>query len=148
MTHNRSVPVDTVIPHITYRNVAAAIDWLTRILGFVEHFRYGEAPDGTIAGAQMQLGRAYIMLTSARAGRTSPLEAGVNTQFVTIFVADVNAHYARTMAAGATIFEPLNESIYGELQYGVTDLEGHSWIFSQHIRDISPDEWGAKLATK
>lgn len=142
---NRSVPVATVIPHITYENVAVALEWLARTLGFVEHFRYGESPDGVIAGAQVHLGRAYVMLTSVRAGRTSPRRAGFNTQFVTIIVDDVRAHHARTKAAGATLFEDLHETEYGELQYGVTDIEGHYWIFSQHVRDLCPDEWGARL---
>jgi uncharacterized glyoxalase superfamily protein PhnB len=36
--------------------------------------------------------------------------------------------------------------MYGEKQYGVEDLEGHRWLFSQHVRDVSPEEWGAKVA--
>ena len=34
MVTNRSVPADTVLPHVTYRNVAAASDWLTKAFGF------------------------------------------------------------------------------------------------------------------
>jgi uncharacterized glyoxalase superfamily protein PhnB len=30
--------------------------------------------------------------------------------------------------------------MYGEKQYGVEDLEGHRWLFSQHVRDVSPEE--------
>ena len=37
MVTNRSVPADTVLQHITYRNVAAASDWLTAVFGFTEH---------------------------------------------------------------------------------------------------------------
>jgi hypothetical protein len=25
----------------------------------------------------------------------------------------------------------------------VLDLEGRQWNFSQHLRDVTPDEWGA-----
>jgi hypothetical protein len=46
----------------------------------------------------------------------------------------------------ATIFEDLNETIYGERQYGVEDLGGHRWLFSQHVRDADPAEWGAIIA--
>ena len=48
MVTNRSVPVDTVLPHITYRDVAEASRWLTATFGFAEHFRYGppDAPSG------------------------------------------------------------------------------------------------------
>jgi len=43
--------------------------------------------------------------------------------------------------------EPLHETAYGELQYGVEDLAGHHWLFSRHARDVSPDAWGATLAS-
>jgi uncharacterized glyoxalase superfamily protein PhnB len=59
----------------------------------------------------------------------------------------VETHYARTKAAGAKIVEDLHETMYGELQYGVEDLEGHHWLFSRHAHDVSPDAWGAKIVT-
>ena len=141
---NRSVPVDTVLPHITYRNLGAAIEWLGKTFGFREHFRYGEP----VAGAQMHLGNAWIMAASARPGRTSPAEAGCATQMVSVFVGDVDAHYAHTKAAGAKVVEELHITEYGEQQYGVEDLEGHVWIFARHARDVNPEEWGAKVAEK
>jgi uncharacterized glyoxalase superfamily protein PhnB len=130
---------------LTYQNVATAIDWLTRIFGFEEHYRYGppEAPQG----AQMHLGQAWIMLTSSRPGRSSPAQVGCYTQSLTVFVEDVDAHFARVKSSGARICEELHETMYGERQYGVEDLEGHHWLFSHHARDISPDEWGAILAS-
>jgi uncharacterized glyoxalase superfamily protein PhnB len=145
MLRNRSVPTNTVLPHLTYEDVAAALAWLRATFGFAEHYRYGEH-DGRVSGAQMHLGDAWIMLNSARAGSTSPARLGYQTQSLTIFVDDVDAHYARARAAGATIVEELHETAYGERQYGVEDLEGHRWLFSQHVRDVSPDEWGATIA--
>jgi uncharacterized glyoxalase superfamily protein PhnB len=142
---NRSVPADTVLPHVVYQNVAKAIAWLTTTFGFTEHYRYGE-PGGPVGGAQMYLGNAYIMLRSARPGETSPAQIGQQTQSLTIFVEDVDAHYERTKSAGAKIIEELNETFYGERQYGVEDLEGHHWLFSKHVRDVSPDQWGAAIA--
>ncbi len=65
---------------------------------------------------------------------------------MTVFVDDIDAHLARVMAAGAKIVEGLNETVYGEWQYVAEDLEGHRWLFSQRVRDVSPDEWGAMLA--
>lgn len=138
---NRSVPTNTVLPHLVYVDVAAALAWLSGTFGFEEHYRYGE-PDG----AQMRLGSACIMLYRSRPGAASPQQLGSRTQSLTVFVEDVDAHYERTRSAGARIFEEMNETIYGERQYGVEDLEGHRWLFSQHVRDVSPDEWGAKLA--
>ena len=54
--NNRSVPVDTVLPHVTYQNLGEAIAWLTRAFGFEEYFRYGDGP----SGGQMFAGNAVI----------------------------------------------------------------------------------------
>jgi len=142
MPKNRSVPTDTVLPHVVYQNVAEAIAWLTTAFGFIEHYRYGDPVDG----AQMHLSNAWIMLARARPGRSSPSQANYWTQSLTVFVDDVDAHYRRAKAAGAKVVEELNETAYGERQYGAEDLEGHHWLFSQHARDVSPDDWGAKIA--
>jgi len=144
MINNRSVPTDTVVSHLIYENVGEAIAWLTKTFGFSEHYRYSDPIDG----AQMRFGKAVIMLGHARGKRASPKQLGGGTQSVTIFVDDVDAHYRRTKAAGAKIVEELNETGYGERQYGVEDLDGHHWLFSKHARDVSPDEWGARIAAR
>jgi uncharacterized glyoxalase superfamily protein PhnB len=143
MTSNRSVPTDTVLPHVVYQDVAKATEWLTRIFGFSEHYRYGEP----VSGAQMYAGKACIMVRNAR-GEGSPAQLGYGTQSLTIFLDDVEAHYARVKSAGAKIVEELHETIYGEFQYGVEDLDGHHWLFSRHARDLSPDKWGAIIAKR
>jgi uncharacterized protein len=63
-----------------------------------------------------------------------------------VFVNDVDAHFQRSKSAGARIVEDLHETVYGERQYGVEDLDGHHWLFSRHARDLSPDEWGATVS--
>ena len=147
MLKNRSVPADIILPHLTYQNVPEAVDWLTKTFGFTEHYRYGE-PGGRVEGAQMHLGDAWIMLNSARPGRASPAQVGHDTQSLTVFVDDVDAHFERAKSAGAKIVEGLHETEYGERQYGAEDLEGHHWLFSCHARDVSPDKWGATIAGK
>jgi uncharacterized glyoxalase superfamily protein PhnB len=144
MLKNRSVPADVILPHLTYANAAAAIEWLTRVFGFVEHYRYG-APDDP-NGAQLHLGEAWIMINGVRPGRSTPALLGCDTQSLTVFVEDVDAHFERAKAAGAKIVEDLHETEYGERQYGVQDLDGHHWLFSRHARDVSPEEWGATIA--
>lgn len=139
---NRSVPVDTVLPHIVYRDIVGALAWLTGTFGFTEHYRYGDP----VSGAQMYLRNAWIMLTSAGGRSASPAQLGRITQSLTVFVDDVDAHFDRAKSSGARIVEDLHETVYGERQYGVEDPEGHHWLFSQHARDVSPDEWGATIA--
>ena len=139
---NRSVPVDSLIPHVCYARLDEAIEWLVAAFGFAEHFRYGDP----VAGAQLHLGNAWIMVSSARPGQTSPVEAGAMTQYLTIFIEDVDGHYQRAQAAGAKILEEPHETVYGEYQYAADDLEGHRWLFSRHARDCAPGDWGATVA--
>ena len=140
---NRSVPTATVLPHLTYRSVTDACDWLTRVFGFSEHYRYGDP----VSGIQMHLGDAYIMLTGPRPGTECPAQLGYRTQMLTVFLEEVDAHYAKAKQEKAKIVEELHETIYGERQYGVEDLDGHRWLFSQHARDVSPTDWGATVVS-
>jgi len=125
-TMNRSVPTSTLLTHLVYRSLPEACDWLGNVFGFSEHYRYGEP----VSGIQMYLGEAYIMLTGPRSGTDSPIVLGKGTQTLTVFVDDVEAHYSKVKLGGARIWEELHETIYGERQYGVEDLDGHRWLFS------------------
>ncbi len=142
MLRNRSVPVDTVLPHVAYQDVAGAIEWLRRAFGFAEHYRYGDP----VSGAQMRAGGAWIMVVSARGEFATPARLGFRTQSITVFIDGVDAHYERAKAAGVKIVEDLHETVYGERQYGAKDLDGHLWLFSQHAQDLSPADWGATIA--
>lgn len=142
MISNRSVPTDTVLPHVVYQDLDEAIAWLNRAFGFCEHYRYGEPA----SGAQLRLGNAWIMVRRAREGQESPARLGYGTQSLTVFVEDVNGHFQRAKAAGAKIVEEPHETEYGEYQFAAEDLDGHHWLFSRHARDVSPVQWGAKIA--
>jgi uncharacterized glyoxalase superfamily protein PhnB len=87
-----------------------------------------------------------VRSTARRPGRATPAQVGHQTQSLTVFVDDVDAHFERAKAAGVKIVEDLHETVYGERQYGAEDLEGDRWLFSRHARDVSPDEWGATIA--
>src|SRR5215467_3416257 len=144
MISNRSVPADTILPHISYPDVAEAVAWLTSAFGFIEHYRYGDP--GAPSGAQMHLGDAWIMVNQAKPDNASPAQLGYGTQSLTVFVEDVGAHFERAKLAGVRIVEELHETEYGEFQYGAEDLAGHHWLFSRHARDVSPEEWGAAVS--
>ena len=142
MITNRSVPANAVPPHVAYPDVPEAIEWLAKTFGFREHYRYGDP----VSGAQVHLGDAWVMLKRVREDSSTPAQLGRWTQSLSVFVEDVEAHFAHTKAAGAGIVEDLHETIYGELQYGVEDFAGHHWLFSRHAHDRNPADWGATVA--
>jgi uncharacterized glyoxalase superfamily protein PhnB len=73
MIKNRSLPTDTVLPHVMYKDLAKAIEWLGKAFGFREQYRYGEP----LSGAQVHFGKAWIMVKQAREGWASPQSLGL-----------------------------------------------------------------------
>lgn len=141
MISNRSLPTDTVLPHVMYQDIVEAISWLNHAFGFIEHYRYGDP----VSGAQVKAGNAWIMLKQIQNEGKTPKQLGFGTQDLTIFIEDLEAHFEKAKSAGAIILEDLHETVYGELQYAAEDLDGHHWLFSRHACDLSPDQWGAIL---
>lgn len=72
----------------------------------------------------MRLEDAWIMLHES--DERTPEVDKQPTHTIIVFVEDVGAHFERARAAGAEITEELNETIYGEHQYGAADLAGHA----------------------
>ena len=120
-----------VIPTMRYRDAAAAIDWLCRVLGFSRHLVVpGEG--NSIAHAQLALGDGMIMLGSERDdeyGRlmTVPDPQGPNTQSAYVVVDDPLALHDRAVEAGADIVMPLQYPEYGGAFFACRDPEGHIW---------------------
>jgi uncharacterized glyoxalase superfamily protein PhnB len=142
MVQNRSNPAHFLLPHLCYKDVATAIDWLRSAFGFVEEYRFGDPTDGAL----VHLGEAWILLQSEYQHRKSPATLGAVTASLSVFVEDVEGHCARAQAAGATILNEPRETEFGEFEYRAVDHEGHLWTFSRHARDLKPEDWGARTA--
>ena len=139
----------TLVPYLCYDDAPAAIDFLCRAFGFEERYRI-PMEDGRIGHAELLLGGNVLYLASAypEMGFTSPakLEA-VHTQ-VHADVPDVDAHFGRARAAGATIVAEPADQPYGDRVYRAVDPEGHRWSFSTTVRAMSPEEIRAAFAGK
>jgi uncharacterized glyoxalase superfamily protein PhnB len=117
-----------IFPGLYYRDGRAALAWLERAFGFVTGIEV-PAADGGVTHAEMHFGYGTIMLDS---GPRDPAAWGGNDQAVYVYVADPDAHYARSAAAGARIVMPLHDTPWGERAYYVFDLEGFLWGFSTY----------------
>jgi len=130
----------TMYPSFRYDDAPAAIDWLVRAFGFKRHAVYPN-PDGTIAHAELSLGRGMIMLGSTKAdfmGMKSPRTLGAVTGGLYVVIDDVDAHCARATAAGAIIVRPLTDQSYGGRDYSCRDLEGNLWSFGTYVPEPTP----------
>lgn len=126
----------TIIPALRYRDAPAAIEWLCDAFGFEKHLVVpGE--DGSIVHAQLGFGDGMVMLGSSRDdvfGQLikTPSEAGGCTQAPYVVVADIDAHYQKAKAAGATIVAELERWDHGGSGYTCRDLEGNVWTFGSY----------------
>ena len=118
-----------IIPYIFYRDVPAALAWLTAAFGFVEVLRH-ETPSGGVH-AEMMLDGQMIMMGqgSGDAGHQSARDAGTSTQGIFVWIADADAHFAKAEAAGAEIVHPPADLPCGR-GYHARDLDGHPWFFT------------------
>lgn len=125
-------PRPTIFPKLYYNDAPAALEWLVRVYGFTTRL---VVPDGNgkIIHAELSFGGGAIMLGSARpeAGLSSPQDLSGLNQMNSVYVADPDAHYAHTVAAGAEIINPLYDAVQG-LGYETKDLEGHVWSFGNY----------------
>ncbi|MBC5801319.1 MAG: VOC family protein [Candidatus Eremiobacteraeota bacterium] len=127
-----------IAPHLIYEDPARAIGWLTRAFGFAERTSARHtSPGGTVERAQMTVDDSILTLGLPSIHGQSPKE-GVSTM-LKIYVDDVDAHYQRARAAGATIVLELADRPWGDRVYQASDPEGHQWSFAQHIFDVAPD---------
>jgi PhnB protein len=124
-----------VLPHLIYDDVGAAIAWLTDVFGFSERTAARHTgPDGTIGRTQMEIADSLITVGQPSIHADSP-SGGVSSMLY-VYVDDVDGHYRRTRAAGATIVTEPADRPWGDRVYQVTDPEGHQWSFARHIRDV------------
>jgi uncharacterized glyoxalase superfamily protein PhnB len=121
-----------VIPYLIYADAARAIDYLRDVFGFKEELRY-PMEDGRVGHAELSYDGNLIYLASEFDGfGVSPKRLSDTHCGLYWLVDDVDAHFARTRDAGATIVsEPIED--HGTRFYRALDAEGHRWTFSMPL---------------
>jgi uncharacterized glyoxalase superfamily protein PhnB len=142
---NRSAPTAAIVPILVYEDVGKALEFLSRAFGFKERLRAEWG--GAISHAQMDIGGGSIMM-GKQGGPFKVASGDTVSQYAHVHVENVDAHFARAKAAGATILKEPEDMPFGVRQYTAKDIGGHWWTFSQNIRDVDPADWGAKVATE
>jgi uncharacterized glyoxalase superfamily protein PhnB len=125
-----------IIPMLAYADAPAALTFLCEAFGFEERFRMA-MDDGRIGHAEIGYQDNIVMLATVwrEAGMASPLElSGVHSQ-IFCRVDNVDAHYEKARAAGATIVAQPADQPYGERMYRAVDPEGHRWIFASPLAE-------------
>jgi PhnB protein len=130
----------TLQPMLSYEDVGAAADWLAQAFGFAEVRRFEDG--GVVTHCVMSLDEGIFHLGNPGPDYIGPRRHAESceqarrwreTPFVVdgvlAYVDDLDAHFARARAAGATILSEPEEGGAG-MQYRVEDVEGHRWMFA------------------
>ena len=118
-----------ITPYLLYEDADQAVAFLTRAFGFREVDRQVGRGGGIHLEMEVSPGGARIYLGSPGGDFRGPARVG-RTSLQYVLVDDVNAHYDRAKAAGATITEELIDMPYGDRRYGCRDPQGHEWYFA------------------
>ncbi|HEY5424749.1 MAG TPA: VOC family protein [Ilumatobacteraceae bacterium] len=132
----------TITAYISVRNAAAAIAFYVEAFDAVEVSRL-VGDDGRIGHAEITIGSSKLMLADEypEIDVVGPQTRGGPTCSFTIEVPDVDASFARAVAAGATVERPVADQFHGNRMGWVRDPFGHRWTLSTPIADFDRAEY-------
>lgn len=134
-------------PYLAVRDAAKAIEFYKAALGATELYRL-PMPDGKVAHAELTVGAARFMLADALppwANKTARDFGGTPVAMV-LFTENVDALAERFVKAGGKQLRALETHFYGDRSGQFEDPEGHRWMLSQHVEDVSPEEMQRRMA--
>lgn len=116
----------SVAPYLIVAGASATIDFLKQVFDASELRRFAE-PGGKVMHAEVRIGDTVVMMGDAGEG-WPPAAAHVH-----VYVSDVDAIYARALAAGATSVQPPVQKQDEDKRGGVKDAAGTTWWISTRV---------------
>jgi PhnB protein len=148
MTNVKPIPegFSTATPNLVVDRGAEAIEFYERAFGAEVQARLEAG--GMLVHAALRIGDSMVTLCDAMPdhGFVAPDREAPVTQFITLYVEDADALFARAVDAGATEINPVTDHIHGDRAGSVRDPFGHRWAVATHIEDISEAEMQRRMA--
>ena len=140
-TTNPPAGYHTVTPALIVRDGGAAIAFYQKAFG-AELVGRMDGPDGRLMHAEIRIGDSTIMLGEENEawGTRSPLSMNGNPGSLHLYVPDADAAFARALAAGATVQQPLEDAFWGDRYGKVTDPFGHHWGIATRVKEMTEAE--------
>jgi PhnB protein len=129
----------TLTPGCTLSGAAKAIDLYRKVFGAEQRVRF-DAPDGSVAHAELAFGDSLLML--GEASKENPPHGSR----LMIYVADVDATFKKAVDAGFSVKEPLQVQFWGDRTGRVVDPHGNEWFIATHVEDVSEEEMKRRMA--
>lgn len=126
MSRFKPVNYNSVSPYLIVSGASGTIAFLTRVFGAVELRRH-PTPSGTIMHAEVRLDDTVVMLADGTDG-WPPMASHVH-----VYVADVDATYARALEAGAVSVQVPVKKEDEDKRGGVKDAGGTTWWIATKV---------------
>jgi PhnB protein len=130
-----------VTPYLIAAGAADAIVFYQRAFGATELVRLAD-PTGKVMHAELQVEGSNFMLADEfpDMGYRSPKSLGGSPVSLYLAVADVDAFFARALAAGAAETMAVADQSDGDRRGTLTDPFGHIWLIATRKETISHEE--------
>jgi len=132
--------------YLAVEDASKAIDFYKEAFGAVEVGRVADAT-GRILHAGIRIGDSPIDIAPevAEWGNIGPDTLGGTSISVALYVEDVDEVFARAVAAGATVLDPVQDYFYGDRGGKLKDPFGHRWMVATHKEDVSIEEMQRRM---
>lgn len=136
-----------VTPYLIVDGAAKALDFYVQVFGAKEVMRM-PGPDGRVAHAEILIGDSHVMLAdeAPQMGIRGPQPGAATPLSLMVYVPDVDAMFAKAIAAGASEQRAVMDQFYGDRSGTLRDPFGHVWTISTHIEDVTPEEAQRRMA--
>ena len=136
-----------VNPYLTIDGVADAVPFYEAVFGATERMRLTD-PSGRVGHTEIEIGDSVIMMSDEfpEMDVLGPLKVGGNPTWVSVYVPDVDAAFAKAIALGATEVRPVEDQFFGDRSGQFVDPWGHRWGVATHIEDVPADEMAGRAA--
>jgi PhnB protein len=136
-----------ITPHIVVQGAERAVAFYRDAFGAEEVSRI-PVSDGRLMSVQLRIGDGLLHIADEfpEMGVLAPPSIGGTPVVLALEVADVEAMFARAVAAGAQIRQPLADMFWGDRHGQLEDPFGHRWNIAQRTRDVPHDEVVAAAA--
>ena len=148
ITNGRPDGYTTLTPFLVCSPAAEAIRFYQEVFGATVVSRM-DGPDGTVPHAELDFGSGRLQLgdPADAYGLAAPSRSADTVSSSTcIYVADVDAVFAKAVEHGATVREEPATFVTGDRFASIYDPFGHRWAVMTKVEDVDPEEADRRLA--
>lgn len=132
-------------PYLVVNDAEAAIDFYQRAFGFEKRLAI-KGPNGKTGHVEMVFQKeSTIMFGPFHEGCEWPQRPPTHTKVASpvslyVYCEDVDALFARAVAAGARTIKPPQDQFYGDRTCCLEDPDGYQWHFATNVADFDPNK--------